>query len=161
MARLMRIYQDNTCYFVTTNIKEREGIFSNPDHVDVLLSCLKFYREAKKMKLFGYCIMPDHFHALILPLGKNNISSVMRDIKCYTSHDLGEKYGLEGTLWQRSFYDRMIRDDDEFRVKLNYIHMNPVKAGLVDDAEDYRYSSYRNYYLDDDSILEIDHFEDW
>ena len=59
-------------------------------------------------------------------------------------------------LWMKRFDDEVIRDQKMFWTKLNYIHNNPVKAGLVKRAEDYNYSSARNYVFNDHSILEVD-----
>jgi putative transposase len=60
-------------------------------------------------------------------------------------------------LWQPSFYDFNIYSEEKLRQKLNYIHLNPVRTGLVNKPEDYPYSSYRNYYLNDEKIIKIDH----
>lgn len=59
-------------------------------------------------------------------------------------------------IWHPSFYDFNIYSEEKLRQKLNYIHLNPVRAGLVNKPEDYPYSSYRNYYLDDEKIIKID-----
>lgn len=59
-------------------------------------------------------------------------------------------------FWRPSFYDFNIYSGEKLRQKLNYIHSNPVRAGLVNKPEDYPYSSYRNYYLNDEKIIKID-----
>lgn len=59
-------------------------------------------------------------------------------------------------IWQQGYYEHVIRDIKDFETKLDYIHKNPLTAGLAKNLEDYPFSSYWNYYLDDNSIIEID-----
>jgi REP element-mobilizing transposase RayT len=84
--------------------------------------------------------MPDHFHALIMPKQRYKIESVVQKIKglfAYRMRDLG----VRGSVWQKSFYDFVVYSEEKFREKLNYIHANPVRKGLVKDPRDYRFSS--------------------
>ena len=59
-------------------------------------------------------------------------------------------------VWQDSFWEQNIYTDAFLKQKLDYIHLNPVRAGIVNNAVDYFYSSARNYYLDDQHLIEID-----
>jgi len=59
-------------------------------------------------------------------------------------------------IWQQGYYEHIIRDRKDFETKLDYIHKNPLNVGLVENLDDYPFSSYRNYYLDDNSVIEID-----
>ena len=59
-------------------------------------------------------------------------------------------------LWQPGFHDRLIRDEKAFRVAIDYVHNNPVRAGLVDDVADYPWSSYQAMFRGDDSLLRLD-----
>ena len=65
----------------------------------------------------------------------------MQSIKGFTARHVNMKLQRRGPLWQRSFYDRMIRDEKQLLETVNYVHMNPVLAGIVDSAEQYEYSS--------------------
>lgn len=62
----------------------------------------------------------------------------------------------EHKVWQDSFWEQTIYTERFLKQKLNYIHLNPVRAGLVQSAEEYLYSSYRNYYLSDNQLIDID-----
>jgi len=62
----------------------------------------------------------------------------------------------EYKVWQDSFWEQSIYTEKFLKQKLDYIHLNPVRAGIVEAAEDYPYSSYRNYYLNDNQLMEID-----
>ena len=65
----------------------------------------------------------------------------MQSLKGYTSRIINAKAGRRGPLWQRSFYDRMIRDEPQLLQAIEYVHMNPVVVGLVEDVEAYEFSS--------------------
>ena len=121
--------------------------------------------------------MPSHFHWIVIVNPKYGIvSDIMRDIKKFTAWQifdyLIEKKDIKllkifeeaangfqnqkKKLWLPRFDDDVIRDQQMFWTKLNYIHNNPIKAGLVSRAEDFKYSSARNYINGDHSVLEVD-----
>ncbi len=101
---------------------------------------LQFVRR-KRAHVLAYAVMPDHFHALLVPNEGTTISEVMKSIKGFTARRLNNMLDRSGPLWQRSFYDRMIRGEQQLLETVNYLHMNPVVAGLVAHAEDYQFSS--------------------
>jgi putative transposase len=123
--------------------------------------------------------MPGHIHLIIWPSEPAGIPGFMRDYKKFTSHRIvrqarverkeewlaafqraGEETGRSvNKVWQDSYWDTNLYSERVLRQKLNYIHRNPVRAGLVDIPEDYPYSSYRNYVLDEEWMIEID--RDW
>lgn len=88
-----------------------------------------------------------------------NVSQIMKLIKGRSARILNNLLGRSGQLWQHSFYEHCIRNEKDFMEKLNYIHFNPIKANLVQDPLNFQYSSYRNYYSNDDSIIKIDKFD--
>jgi putative transposase len=164
-------------YFVTTTVVRFTPIFINHRFCDILISNIKFYREKYKFIILGYVIMPTHFHWILIVDPKfGTISDIMRDIKKFTAWQIFDtlddtndnillqtfKESAEGLkdqtkkLWMPRFDDEVIRNQQMFWAKLNYIHNNPVKAGLVNKAEDYKYSSTRNYVNRNHSVLEVD-----
>lgn len=64
------------------------------------------------------------------------------------------RYGRK--IWQKSFYDKIIRNEKQLNQTIEYIHINPEKHGFINDYRKWKYSSYRNYYLDDDSLIKVD-----
>ena len=84
----------------------------------------------------------------------------MHDIKGRTAMDIRENLKIKSKIWQKSFYDFPIYSDHKFQEKLNYIHNNPLKAGLVIDPADYPWSSWRNYYIEDNSLIEMNYLKD-
>jgi len=173
---LPRFHIEGHIYYITTVVYDRLPIFTKPAYVIPLIDSLNFYRYQHKFKLLGYCIMPDHLHLLIWPYGESTISEAMHDYKRFTSGRLirqatvednrvwldafraaGQETGRgEHKVWQDSFWDKIIYSEGMLRQKLNYMHRNPVRAGLVERPEDYPYSSYRNYVLGDQTLIEID-----
>ncbi len=85
--------------------------------------------------------MPDHFHALIMPKKGYNISSAVQKIKSLFAYKMSDVGLKKGSVWQKSFYDFVVYSEEKFREKLNYIHANPVRRGIVKDPRDYRFSS--------------------
>ena len=167
---------DETFFFVTTTIVKFIPVFNNPLFCDILISNIKHYREKYKFSILGYVIMPTHFHWIIEVDNKSeNISGIMRDIKKFTAWQIFDELenkdevklldlfkdaasgfkDQEKKLWMKRFDDEVIRDQKMFWTKLNYIHKNPVKSGLVLKAEDYKYSSARNYAFNDHSVLDV------
>lgn len=87
------------------------------------------------------------------------IQIVMHDIKGRTAMEIKEKFNIESRIWQKSFYDVQIYSERFFNQKLTYIHNNPLRAGLVSNLDDYPWSSYQNYYLNNHSLIKIDYLE--
>ncbi len=166
-------------YYITTVIYNRLPIFTRPTFVVPLLDSLNFYRYKQEFKLLGYVIMPDHVHLIIWPFGKTAVSDIMRDYKEFTSKRIVRQAEVEhnddwikafrqagsetgrstNKVWQDSYWDKNIYTENFLRQKLNYIHRNPLRVGLTDKPEDYPYSSYRNYVLSQEWLIEID--RDW
>jgi putative transposase len=123
--------------------------------------------------------MPTHLHLVVLPEENVSLSNVMQNFKRFTSQSLStqmERGGHESCLrvfarhapeqaggvyrvWQEGFHPEAIRSAEFAYQKIDYINNNPVRKGLVDSPEHWRYSSARNYALDDDSVMEIDRLE--
>ncbi len=82
-------------------------------------------------------VMPDHVHMLLYPGPARSLTQVMKGIKGVTARKLNEKRGTKGHVWQDEYYDRIMRDNDEFVEKLQYMLHNPLKYGLIDDPLQY------------------------
>jgi REP element-mobilizing transposase RayT len=100
------------------------------------------YHENLKYILYAYCIMPNHLHILLQPMKGNSLSSIMHSIKSYTAHKMKGIINCGEHFWQNENYDHTIRNTDDFENTLNYIIENPVKAGLVENWEDWKWTFY-------------------
>ena len=125
---------------------------SDPEIAFIIKGTLHFY-DNKKYRLHSYRIMNNNIQAIIQPIPGNEgiiprLQDIVRGIKTYTAKKINEKRGKSGSVWGKNFYDSLIRDDDHYYNVLNYILNNPVKAGIVDKWQDYKYV-YWNSILDD------------
>lgn len=104
---------------------------------------LKF--DGEKYKLIAWCIMPNHVHILIEP--HISLGKIMQSWKSFTGrwaikNNSELELGVPGeTFWMREYWDRFIRDENHLNSVIEYIHNNPVKAGLCKSAEDWKWSS--------------------
>ena len=113
---------------------------------DLLLQTLRHYQEEGKFLLHEYVIMPDHFHLLITPF--ETLERSLQLIKGGFSFRAKKELGFGGEVWQNSYYDRRVRDLEEYVRFREYIHRNPVKRGLVASATEFKYNSADGEYLD-------------
>jgi len=170
------LLKDETTFFVTTTVVNFAKVFTSDKYCDILVRNIRHYQKQYKFDIIGYVIMPSHFHWIVEVNPEfGTISDVMRDLKKFSSWDLLEaleNYKKSGLLqmfrlesrgysdqkhkfWMKRFDDEYIRNDEMLTTKLDYIHNNPVAAGLVSIPEDYKYSSARNHILGDHSVLKV------
>ena len=100
-----------------------------------------FYYHQVKYEVISWCIMPNHVHVLISLLKEVSLSEILHSWRSFSSNEINKLFNRTGRLWMPEYFDRYIRDEDHFNNVVNYIHNNPVKAGLVDDPTRYRWSS--------------------
>jgi len=167
-------FNDNSyVHFVTTRTYKSRPYFRDEEFSWILLEELRFYGKKYDFVLMGYVIMPNHVH-LLLWWDKEkkpglSVSKIMQGLKGATARriiDLVQDKGLERMLqsthrnadsksrrrnlryrlWQPGFYDFNIYNEEKLLEKLDYIHGNPVRAGLALSSRDYDWSSYREYF---------------
>lgn len=107
---------------------------------NLLEEALWFFHQERYL-LDAYVIMPDHVHLLIRPTQGNTLAKIMQGLKGYTAMELNKIMKRKGSFWQDENFDHLIRNGADWLDKFEYIHNNPVKAGLVENPEDYPYSS--------------------
>jgi putative transposase len=136
MKTLRRVDIRECLYFITAcTLKRKAFLLREPDI---------FWESWSLPKPEAWVILPDHFH-LIVSSGKEGISSLMHRFKIKYSIRCRYRFGT-GQIWQHRFWDRVIRDQNDFNKHIDYIHINPVKHGLVDDPFLYNYSSLHEYH---------------
>src|SRR6202012_5528734 len=119
-------------FFVTSATFHRRRLFQVAANAELFLETLQQYRREGHYKLHAFVVMPDHIHLLLTPQGET-IERVMGLIKGGSSHRLA----CRGPVWQRGFSDHRIRDKEDFLTRRFYIYQNPVRAHMVDLAENY------------------------
>lgn len=143
------------CFHIATRVLGKKFYLQSPEEKSRILHTLDFYRRDGRFLLFGFVVMDNHVHAMIQPEPNYGISQIMRDFKTWTSGKNNAK-PPNTQLWERRFDDNKIQSLSESRRVLEYMHNNPVRAGIVHDPEDYPWSSVHNYLDDGKHIIEID-----
>lgn len=158
-------------HFVTGNIIDRIPIFKHEQPCTAFLEELRGQITKWPSKLISWVLMPEHFHLIVNPLD-GDIKGFVGSLKSLTAARLWQTTQHPGFVRERPDSDGSIHQvwQDSFKAlplwsswmiwqKINYIHANPVKAGLVRSAKDYRWSSFRAFYHDSKEPIPID--EDW
>jgi REP element-mobilizing transposase RayT len=119
---------------------------ADPRVAEMLVENLRTH-ERRKYQLRHWVVMPNHVHLLLTPLplpsGKAywTLASILHSLRSYTSLRANRLVNRRGAFWQREYYDRLIRDEEDFVAKAAYIENNPVKAGLCAKPSDWPWSS--------------------
>jgi putative transposase len=145
---LKRFYLPGTAYFITCVTENRQKLFANEVNVQILLGVMEHYRKEYGFRISSYCILPDHFHCLVIPSGEAEISKIMKGIKGCSARVINHATGRCGKVWQHQFLDHVVRAKEDYRSHVDYVHNNPQKHGIVDEIRKYRWSSYHDYYGD-------------
>jgi putative transposase len=121
-------------FFLTTICYNRRRIFQINRNAELFLETLEHYR--RHYLLHAFVLMPDHVHLILTPHDKT-VSQIMNLIKGGFSHRLASKL----PIWQRGFEDHQIHNREDFTIRQNYLHQNPVAGRLVETPETYPYTS--------------------
>lgn len=147
MSNLHRLRISDRVFFITTNLNQGERPFQDAEY-EILLETITKSRARLGFLFCGYVAMPDHWHALIATQHPLTISGVLQDIKRVSSLKINRLRTTRGSRWQHQFWDRFVRHSKEFAERLEYMHYNPVRKGLVEHPEQWRWSSVNNFSLD-------------
>lgn len=139
MSRLRRIAQAHRFFFITANLASGCPPFA-PLERSLVVQDLGLTRGSHDFLLFSFVVMPDHLHLLCYPR-EDMLSDILRDFKSRSAVTMRKSRRLSGPIWQQRFFDSICRKVHVFWEKMDYIHQNPVRAGLVTRAEDWPWSS--------------------
>jgi putative transposase len=139
MAAPRRGNTGHGCYFITASTFQKRNILQSDRMAGLFVDVLLHYREQKKYLLHEFVVMPDHFHLLITPI--ETLERAMQLIKGGFSYRANKELGFAHEIWQPSYYDRRVRDAEEYFAFREYIRRNAVRRGLVAEAEGFPYSS--------------------
>ena len=136
-----RISEDFACYSITKRVNNWERFLATPATSRIVLDSWNYLRSKGRMKLFTFCIMPDHFHMILCLMPGEDLSRVSEDSGKYTSRELNKHLGRSGQLWQEGFHDHRCRNENDLHDLSLYIEHTPVRAGLATAADVWPYSS--------------------
>ena len=115
--------------------------FRDPALAALMVSALQHF-ERERYQLFAWCVMPNHVHGLLAPLPTWGLGQIVQSWKRHSARQANLRLGHgEGAFWAPDYYDRFMRDEAHFLQAVEYIHQNPVKAGLCRKAGDWPWSS--------------------
>jgi len=144
MARRPRIHFPGALYHVIARGNQGQKIFREPEDYRLYLRFLREYKEDFDFLLYAYVLMPTHVH-LLIETGVTNLSRVMHRLQFRYTRNFNLKYKTWGHLFQGR-YKAILCDKDTYFLELSaYMHLNPVRAGLVRGPAKYPWSSYPSY----------------
>lgn len=158
-----------TLVFITTTVRGWIPVFSDDKAAACLIGQLRESLDFYRCSLVGYVLMPSHLHLLLGLPEIRQLSDFMESFKSLSSRKIKQlrldNIGNSSTgtfhLWMPRFDDIVIKSEKQFRIKLDYIHNNPVKSGLVNSPTDWRYSSATDWLDMQPGLIPIDKVYRW
>jgi len=173
-------YKPDLIYFFTSRINGRLPLLRTSQYKQYLLESFQKYRKKYSISIYGYVVMSNHFHILILGTKGKNVQRFIQQSLRHSAIQMAnalEKhlvtdYAAEAlsflhtfsehangksryAIWKEQARGIPTYTEKVFQIKLNYIHANPVRAGLVTEPSEYPFSSYRAIYMNEDGYLPI------
>ncbi|MFZ6743796.1 REP-associated tyrosine transposase [Undibacterium sp. JH2W] len=151
MSNYRRAWHPGGTYFFTVNLLKRAGNDLLIRHIDVLREAVRVVRETHPFIIHAWVVLPDHLHCVIeLPPGDIDFSVRWRLIKSHFSKAIPKTEAMslsrfsrnERGIWQRRFWEHLIRNEQDFFAHMDYVHINPQKHGLVEQVSDWPYSTF-------------------
>jgi putative transposase len=170
------VREEYQAHFVTSTIVDWLPVFTTSDCCDIVTEAFDYCRKHKELKLYGWVIMPNHFHAVVQA---TELSRVMADLKKFTARRLiaqleierkewllkilrdfrlSHKHESTYQVWQEGFHPQALYSDETISQKLEYLQNNSVRAGFVAAPEHWRYSSAHEWC---DGAIPVMRCDDW
>ena len=145
--RYRRIRVPGGSWFFTVATRDRNPVFRKPVGVALLRHALRKVRRRMPFSIDAMVVLPDHLHCVwTLPPGDADYSTRWRLVKSFvTRHGKTVTGGQADSIWQPRYWEHLLRDADDYRAHIDYIHYNPVKHGYVDEPLQWPYSSLGRY----------------
>ncbi|MEQ1591175.1 MAG: transposase [Thiobacillaceae bacterium] len=151
MPDYRRAWHPGGTYFFTVNLLHRHGNDRLTRHIVALRESVRLVKLRHPFKIHGWVVLPDHLHCVIeLPPGDADFATRWRLIKMGFSKSLPRHERLskvraargERGIWQRRYWEHLIRDEADFQAHMDYVHINPLKHGLVERVADWPHSTF-------------------
>ena len=176
MSRLKHFDSLGTARFITISCAGRRPLLANDAAKKIVIEELNAARCKHQFKLFSYVIMPNHVHLVLHPSDNTSIGPIIGEVKARSARRILQTwYSTEQTslllrktgvgsprkrvFWTPRCFDHNCRNTETTLEKINYCHMNPVKAGLVCDPAVWKWSSYNCYKGSNETSIKIDRCE--
>ena len=153
MPRPLRITVPNLFFHILNRGNNRQTIFRDEEDFLFFIQLLKRYKKELKFRLYHFCLMPNHTHFLMEPTIENSLSKIMLKLTLAYTWYFNRKYKSVGHVWQGRFKSSLLDRESYFLWCGLYIELNPVRAKLAARPEDWRWSSYCFYALEEGDRL--------
>ena len=169
---LVRYYGTEDLHFITCSCYRRRPKLSAAGRRDLFLKILEEARRKYRFVVHGYVIMPEHFHLLITEPEVGDPSVVMKVVKQRFARRVNQRRkppssaqmalwdSAPDPVWQKRFYDFNVWSERKRIEKLRYMHRNPVKRGLVEEPDQWRWSSFRTYFYGERGLVRVN-YQEW
>lgn len=147
MSNYRRAYLPGGIYFFTVVTFNRVPVFTDENRVEALRQAFRKVKATRPFEIDAMVILPEHLHCIWrMPEGDADYSSRWREIKKASSRQISTATNArnERMVWQRRFWEHAIRDEEDWRRHVDYIHYNPVKHGLASSPGEWAWSSFDN-----------------
>jgi len=156
---LYRSHHSRSPHFITFTCYHRCPHLSDPVVRDLFVRALERTRALYRMRVYAFVVMPEHVHLLISEPERGTVASAIQSLKISSAKRGRQANAVSDPaipFWQKRYYDRNEWDHKEFIEKRKYIHRNPVRRGLAEKPEDWKWSSYRHYVRGEDCGVAIE-----
>jgi putative transposase len=155
MPRIARGLADNQIYHVINRGNRRETIFHDSYDYDKFLKLIKEAKDLYQIKIYAYCLMPNHYHLVIYTKVAESLSLSMHKINSSYVRYYNQRYKVSGHLWQGRYKSFIVQEEAYLLTLLRYVEANPLRAKIVKDCIAYKYSSAKIRIEEiEDSILD-------
>lgn len=154
MARKLRIHYEGALYHVMARGNNGEYILGKDKDKESYIEIIKRYKKKYDFKLYAYCIMDNHVH-LLIQVNKTPLSKIMQGIQQVYTQKYNKKNNRTGHVFQQRYKAILCNMDGYLIYLTKYIHMNPVKAGIIEGVN-YKWSSYREYIKGSNAFIDVD-----
>jgi REP-associated tyrosine transposase len=140
LRRLQRVWIDLPIYFITTCAFKRRAILASKEVAAILIDEWQSAYDRHGWAVGRYVIMPEHVHFFCSPeLDAKTLPVFMQAWKQWTSKRITREIRLSAKVWQEEFFDHVLRSSESYSQKWDYVKENPVRAGLVDSSDKWRW----------------------
>ncbi len=148
LHRLDRVFTSHPIYFISTNTHQRRSILACESAVAALKREWSDALERHGWLVGRYVVMPDHVHFFCAESshsGNKSLSEFIQRWKEWTSKQLILSLGVSAPVWQKQFFDHVLRQDESYAEEWNYVVENPIRAGLVTEAKAWPWQGYIHF----------------
>ncbi|MBX6423772.1 transposase [Thermosulfurimonas sp. F29] len=136
-----RIIAPGYPHHVVSRANHGQTCFHEEEDYRVFLDIVGNLKRKREIRIWSFCIMPNHFHLLVVPETPEDLVKFMQGLLVTYTQYYNRKYGQEGQLWRAKYHSSIVDHEHYLWKVMRYIERNPVRAGLVEWPEDYPYSS--------------------